>query len=116
MSERLSIVIPTKLKEEIDQLQQLLKMDKSSLIRYLMTKSIDDIKIDFALEEYRKGKVSFGKASELAGVNLWRFIDICHEHQVPLNFTEEDAEMGISFVSTFELKDSLNEAGKKRAS
>ena len=103
MSERLSIAIPKKLKDELDFLQKLTHLDKSSLIRHLMSKSIEDMKIDIALEDYRQKKVSFGKAAEIAGVNLWRFIDICHAHQVPLQFSEDDAAQGINFVSHFDM-------------
>lgn len=102
MSERLSIVIPKDLNNEIEELQKILKMDKSTLIRHLLSKSIEEIRIETALNEYRNEKVSFGKASEIAGVNLWRFIDICHQNNIPLSISEEDAQIGIDFVNKFD--------------
>ena len=60
------------------------------------------IRIETALNEYRNEKVSFGKASEIAGVNLWRFIDICHQNNVPLKFSKEDAQISIDFVEKFD--------------
>ncbi len=104
MSERLSIVIPFELNKEIEKLQEILKMDKSATIRHLLLKSIQEIKIKTALNEYKKGKVSFGKASEIAGINLWEFIDVCHQHEIGLNMTEEEAELGINLISRLDLK------------
>lgn len=95
MSERLSIVIPSELNEEIEKIQKILKMDKSTVIRHLILRSIQEIKIETALEEYKKGKVSFGKASEIAGINLWEFIEICHDRKISINLTEEEAEENI---------------------
>ncbi|MHA1718822.1 MAG: UPF0175 family protein [Promethearchaeota archaeon] len=105
MSERLSIVIPKDMNDEIEELQKILKMDKSTLIRHLLSKSIEEIRIEAALKEYQNEKVSFGKASEIAGVNLWRFIDICHQKNIALKFSKEDAQIGIDFVEKFNFDD-----------
>ena len=62
-------------------------------------------RIEAALKEYQNEKVSFGKASEIAGVNLWRFIDICHQKNIALKFSKEDAQIGIDFVEKFNFDD-----------
>ena len=103
MSERVSIVIPSELNDEIEKIQKILRMDKSTVIRHLLLKSIQEIKIETALEEYKKGKISFGKASEIAGVNLWEFIEICRARKVNLNLTEEEAEENIRRVLKLDL-------------
>jgi predicted HTH domain antitoxin len=103
MSERLSIVIPSDLNKEIDKLKEILKMDKSSTIRHLLLKSIREIKIETALNDYKKGKVSFGRASEIAGINLWEFIDLCHTHKIGLDLTEEEVEIGINRILKLDL-------------
>ncbi|KKM72708.1 hypothetical protein LCGC14_1417800 [marine sediment metagenome] len=75
MSERLSIVIPSEMNVDLEKLQKILKMDKSTVIRHLLSKSIREVKIETFLNEYRKGKLSLGKAAELAGVNLWELLN-----------------------------------------
>ena len=92
MSERLSIIIPSEMNEDIEKLQNILKMDKSTVIRHLLSKSIHEVKLDTLLNEYRKGKVSIGKAAELSGTNIWEFIEHCRENQIKLDLTEEEAE------------------------
>ncbi|MHA1490928.1 MAG: UPF0175 family protein [Promethearchaeota archaeon] len=103
MSERLSIVIPFELNKEIEKLQEILKMDKSTTIRHLFLKSIEEIKIETALDEYKKEKVSFGKASEIAGVNLWEFIDIFNQKKIGLNLTKEEVDLSINRILKMDL-------------
>ena len=115
MSERLSIVVPSEMNKEIEKLQKILNMDKSTVIRHLLSKSIREFKIETAVNEYKKGKLSLGKAAELADINLWEFIEICRKNQIQLDLTEEEAEMGIEKIKELNLtdykqkvKDSLN--------
>lgn len=51
------------------------------------------IKKTLAVELYREGKLSLGKAAELAGVsNKWEMVILLNERNVPLRYTAEDAE------------------------
>jgi predicted HTH domain antitoxin len=105
MSERLSLIISSEMNDEIEKLQEILHMDKSSVIRQLLSKSIKELKKEKALEEYQKGKVSFGKAAEIADLNLWEFIDVCRKNNIQLNLSEEDARLGISKVKELDVND-----------
>ena len=94
-SERISIVIPQELKEELDMLQRITQLDKSSLIRQLLRKSITELRIEQAIKAYEEGKVSFGKASEIAGLNLWDWIDEVHRRGLRWQFSVADAQQEI---------------------
>ncbi len=51
----------------------------------------DFIKKTLAVELYREGVLSLGKAAELAGVsNKWEMLTILSERKVPLPYTAED--------------------------
>ena len=91
MSERLSVVIPKELHNELEELQKIMRIDKSTLIRLLLNKSVQELRIGHAIEEYKKGKITFGKASELAGLNIWEWIDEVHKQGVQSTFSLEDA-------------------------
>ncbi|MCD4808926.1 MAG: UPF0175 family protein [Methanosarcinales archaeon] len=53
----------------------------------------DFIKRTLAIELYREGKLSLGKAAELAGVrNKWEMLTLLDKSGVPLNYTIEDFE------------------------
>lgn len=51
------------------------------------------IKRSLAVELYREGKLSLGKAAELAGTkSKWEMLMILNERGVPLDYTAEDAQ------------------------
>ncbi|MHA1762776.1 MAG: UPF0175 family protein [Promethearchaeota archaeon] len=113
MSKRISIIIPKKMNEELNNLQNFLKMDKSNLIRYLLNKSIQEVKIETMLNEYRKRKLSLGKAAELAGITLWEFIEYCRKNNIQLDLTEEDADIGINRVNKINIQEYKEKIKKK---
>lgn len=51
------------------------------------------IKRTLAIELYREGKLSLGKAAELAGArNKWEMLTLLDKNGVPINYTIEDIE------------------------
>lgn len=66
----------------------LIDMDRDRLSRY--------IKHTLAVELYREGKLSLGKAAELAGAGTkWEMLLILSERGATLNYTAEDARADI---------------------
>lgn len=45
-----------------------------------------------AIELYREGKISMGKAAEIAGISKIEMVGILREKKVPLQYTEKDLE------------------------
>ncbi|MBN2152561.1 MAG: UPF0175 family protein [Candidatus Lokiarchaeota archaeon] len=79
-------------------MKERLHLDQSSYIRHLLYEAIKEDKIKHAIDEYKLGKISFGKASEIAGLSLWEFIDEAHRRNVQLNFSLQDAENEIKRI------------------
>ena len=98
MGNKISIVIPDDLKEEIDKLRELNKEDQSSFIRKLLWKSIAQEKLEFALKEYLKDKISLGKASKIAGISIWEMLDELKKRNVTLNYKMAEAELEIEKI------------------
>ncbi len=62
----------------------LIKKDKADIASF--------IKQTVAIELYREGKISLGKAAELAGVrNKWEMVVLLSEHGVSIHYTAQDA-------------------------
>jgi len=57
------------------------------------------IRRSLAVEHYREGKLSLGKASELVGLNLWEMILLLNEKNVPLDYTARDAEKDLKTLN-----------------
>ena len=92
MSETISLRLPRDVLEKLDGLANEERKDRSALIREILDEGIQEKRIDNALEQYRKGKASAGKAAELAGVSLWRFYDLLKEKGILLRYNRHDLE------------------------
>ncbi len=57
-----------------------------------------ELKTQIALFFYEKGKLSFGKARELAGLSVWEFMEKLKENQIPLKYDVEDFKEDLETV------------------
>ncbi len=92
MSERVSIIIPTELKQDLEALKSRLHLDQSTLIRQLLTGAVQEKKVEIAVEEYKSGKKSLGKAAEFAGLSIWEFLDELHRRGVGLVISSDEVD------------------------
>jgi metal-responsive CopG/Arc/MetJ family transcriptional regulator len=70
--------------EELERISKQEKIDRSSALRKVLDIGIAEYNKGKAVEEYRKGKVSIGKASELADVSIAEFYKILEEENIPI--------------------------------
>ena len=68
--------------------------DLSSAARDLLTRG----RVMLAIERHAEGSVSLGRAAELAGLAISRFMDVLAQHGVPANLDEDDYRESLSFV------------------
>jgi len=66
--------------------------DRSTLIRELLERGVKEKDIDYAVELYRKGRVTGWRATQLAGVSLWNFYDVLGEKGILIQYSEQDLE------------------------
>lgn len=95
MGERISFVIPKEMKRALDELHRLTGEDRSTLLRMLVGKGLAETKMDIAVERYVKERASLEKASSIAGVSLWGFLDELRERNVALKYSAAEAEAEI---------------------
>lgn len=53
------------------------------------------VRLYLAIELYREGKVSLGKAAEIAGVTKWEMMEILASKDVPIQYDAKDLERDI---------------------
>lgn len=90
MANLISIRLGDKLDQKLRKLAQAENEDKSTLIRELLEKGIIEKNIEHVLEQYKQGKITLWKAARLAGVSLWRMIDIIGERKLELQYGEKE--------------------------
>ena len=98
MGDKISIIIPDDLKKEIDKLKEIHKEEQSSYIRKLLWKSVAQEKLDYAINQYLKDKISLGKASEIAGISIWEILDELHKRNITLKYKVSEAELEIEKI------------------
>lgn len=77
-----SVRLPKKLSEELNRFINEEKLDRSAALRKLIAESIEKWKRDKALDKLEEGKVSFNKAAELAGMDVWSFAALVKERGI----------------------------------
>ena len=72
------------------------KQDLSKALRELVDKG----RLMLAIEKYKKGEVSLGKASEIAGLPVGQLITLLSEYGVESNLEKEDYLQGLENLKT----------------
>lgn len=52
--------------------------------------TMDELKQEVAVLLYQRGRLSVGKARELAGMSLWQFRQLLASRLIPVHLDEED--------------------------
>ncbi len=92
----ISARLPPEMEREINWYARKEKVGKTVAIRKVLDKGLKEIKLEHALEEYRKGKITLWKAASVAGVSLWEMLDIVKEKKIPVPYTLEDLKEDIA--------------------
>ena len=90
--------LPPEVLEEIEEIAERDRVDRSELIRRLLDQALAQRRIEDAVDAYRNGNVTMWRAAELAGVSLRQMMSILNELRVELNYSIEDLESDIEFA------------------
>ncbi|SNQ60668.1 UPF0175 family protein [Candidatus Methanoperedens nitratireducens] len=71
--------IPEDVFKELEAFMREESLEKSASIRKLLAEGLQHWKEERALKSLEEGKVSFLKASEMAGLSVWDFTDLVRE-------------------------------------
>jgi len=91
----ISTRIPDELDEELKWYAKKEKVGKTIALRRVLDKGLKDIKLEYALDLYQKGKITLMKAAEIAGMSLWEILDVVREKRIPMHYTLQDVEEDI---------------------
>ena len=86
----ISIRATPDLERKIKKLMEFEKADKSSIVRRVMERGINEELKKFALTLYVERKVSLAKAAEIAEISIRDMLDLIKEKGISLNITVED--------------------------
>lgn len=90
MTEFISFRTKKELRELAEHLASLESRKLSDEFREIFRTGIAEKRKQVAIEKYRNGEVSLGKAAEIAGLSLWEMLELLREYRVELNLETED--------------------------
>ena len=90
--------VPDELVRELARVSKEEQLDKSTVVRRLLTASIIRWKEQRAMEQYQKGVWSTEQAAGYAKVSLWRFFEMLKQQGVFLNYDEEELREDLKVI------------------
>lgn len=96
--DRISLTVPKEILEKSDKIAKDKLEDRSTVMRELLTLGLKQYLLQEALKEYTEGKVSMGKAAELANVSIWKFLDEMKDKKIPIRYDLDDIKREINRI------------------
>lgn len=94
----ISTRIPDELKKKLDWYAKKENIGRAIALRKILDKGIKEIKIEYALELYQKGKIGIGRVAQIADISMWEALDIIREKRIPMHYTLEDVEKDLEIA------------------
>ena len=77
---------------ELDSLTQLAGFDRSTVLKSIFRKGIQDWRLELAVQKFRSEEVTLSKAAEVAGISQWDFLARMEDSGLELHYGPEDLE------------------------
>ncbi len=82
--------VPDDLEEKIERISRIEHLDKSTVVRRLLSNAVQEWLIDYALSQYRDGKITIGRAAQMVGIPLREMIAIATKKGIPFQYSLDD--------------------------
>ncbi len=90
MSATITTRVPKDIEEKIESISRTEHLDKSTVVRRLLSKAVQEWLIDHALAQYREGKITIGRAARMVGIPLREMIAIAAKKGIPFQYNLDD--------------------------
>ena len=100
----ISTRLPLELVRELELIEDVEQSDRSTTVRRLLSKAIQQWKLEHYARLYGDGKLTLARAARDAGVSLWEMMDYARARKVPAQYDLEDLEQDLGTI-----KKSLNQ-------
>lgn len=88
----ISARLPDDEAEELEEVAELLEIDKSTTIRKALTEGLSELRIQRAVERYQTGDVSVNEAARIAGVSVAEWLEIARERNLTTQLSPDDLD------------------------
>jgi predicted HTH domain antitoxin len=100
MTNIISVRLGKDLEKYLKLVEKSWQVDRSEIVRRLLDKALSEWRIENALEQLKKHKISLGKAAEDAGVSLGEMIDLAGQKNIDwIGYNEEDLKKDLKILN-----------------
>ena len=90
--------LPSELVRELAFIEEVEQSDRSTTVRRLLSKAIQQWKLDHYARLYGDGKLTLARAAHDAGVSLWEMMDYARARKVPAQYDLEELQRDLGTV------------------
>ena len=90
--------LPAEMVRELELIENAEQSDRSTTVRRLLAKAIQDWKLEHYARLYGENKVSMACAAEEAGVSIWEMMDYARARKIAAQYDLDDFERDMETV------------------
>ena len=94
----ISTRIPEDIEKELIWYANKERIGRTIALRKILEKGLKEIKLEYALDLYQKGKITLMRTAEISDLSLWEILDIVRERRTPMHYTLEDVEKDLEIA------------------
>ena len=91
--------LPAELVRELAFIADVEQSDRSTTVRRLLSKAIQEWKLEHYARLYGDGKLTLARAARDAGVSLWEMMDYARARKVPAQYDLEDLQRDLGTIN-----------------
>lgn len=96
----ISLRVEDSFTKELEEVEKSWQADRSEVVRRLLLRSLQEWKVEHALEQLRAGKMSIGKAAEQCGWSLWEMVDLVKARAVDwTDYSKEEIGKDLAWLT-----------------
>lgn len=90
--------LPAELVRELAFIGDVEQSDRSTTVRRLLSKAIQEWKLEHYARLYGDGKLTLARAARDAGVSLWEMMDYARARKVPAQYDLDDLQRDLGTI------------------
>jgi len=95
----IAVRVDNSVEKEIARLMKREGYDKSSAVRKLLERGIEQWRLENALEELKEGMITLSRAAEMAGVSIYEMVRIVKEKKIDyISISAHDLEKELGLL------------------
>jgi predicted HTH domain antitoxin len=90
--------LPDSVVRDLEAIEQVEQADRSTTVKKLLFRAIQDWKLDHYARQYGSGKLTLARAAREAGVSLWEMMDYMKTKKITSQYELEDFQRDLKTV------------------